>query len=119
MTEEEAKKIVNSMNFRHEMNTVISVLQDVETKEILMVGNMNREALYLTLTTGKTHFWSLTRKTIWMKGETSGHYQIVEDVLIDCDEDAVVVKVRPEGPTCHTGNKSCFYRSFKVFLANQ
>ncbi|WP_282099557.1 phosphoribosyl-AMP cyclohydrolase [Saccharolobus caldissimus] len=103
--------MANMLNFRHEDNTVIAVLQDYITNEVLMVGNMNREALVKTLTTGYVHFWSLSRKKIWLKGETSKNFQIVEEIRIDCDADAILIKVKPLGPTCHTGNRSCFYRS--------
>jgi len=113
MSEEEAKLIASKMNFRHEKGTVIAVLQHFETKEILMVGNMDYKAMILTLTTGRAHFYSLSRGTLWLKGETSGHFQIVEDMKVDCDQDAVILAVRPLGPTCHTGNTSCFYRSYK------
>ncbi|BBG24020.1 phosphoribosyl-AMP cyclohydrolase [Sulfuracidifex tepidarius] len=110
MNEEEAKALASKMNFRHEENTIIAVLQHFQTKDVLMVGNMNYEALFLTLTTGKAHFYSLSRRKLWLKGETSGNFQIVEGMKVDCDEDAVILLVRPLGPTCHTGNSSCFYR---------
>ncbi len=113
---EEANKIAESLNYRHEYNTVIAVVQDVETKEILMVGNMNKEAVIKTLTTGYLHLWSLSRNKLWKKGETSGNFQIVEDIKIDCDADAVIIKVKPLGPACHTGNYSCFYRGYNDFI---
>jgi len=112
LTQEEAEKIISNLNFRHTDSTIIAVLQDYESKEVLMVGSMNKEAVLKTLTTGYLHFWSLSRKKLWLKGETSGHFQILEDFKVDCDGDAMVFLVKPLGPTCHTGNKSCFYRSF-------
>ncbi len=97
MNEEEAKALASKMNFRHEENTIIAVLQHFQTKDVLMVGNMNYEALFLTLTTGKAHFYSLSRRKLWLKGETSGNFQIVEGMKVDCDEDAVILLVRPLG----------------------
>lgn len=110
MNVEEAEEIASKLNFRHEDNTVIAVVQHFQSKEVLMVGHMNREAFIKTLTTGLLHLWSQSRKKLWLKGETSGNFQDVVEVRVDCDEDAVVVLVRPRGPTCHTGNRSCFYR---------
>ncbi|MEM0174406.1 MAG: phosphoribosyl-AMP cyclohydrolase [Sulfolobaceae archaeon] len=109
---EQAEKIVNKLNFRHEDNTIIAVIQDYVTKEVLMVGNMNREALFKTLLTGYLHFWSLSRKKIWLKGETSGNFQVLEDFKVDCDGDAILLLVRPLGPICHTGNRTCFFRDY-------
>jgi len=116
---EKAIEVANKLNFRHEDNTIIVVVQDKETREVLMVGHMNREALIKTLTTGYLYLWSKTRKKLWLKGETSGNYQIVEDIRIDCDEDAIVVQVSSMGPICHTGNRSCFYRTYRDFLDNR
>lgn len=79
-----------------------------------MVAYMNREALEKTLETRKAHYWSTSRNKLWLKGESSGHIQKVEEVLVDCDEDAVVMKVRQEGGACHTGYYSCFYRKIDV-----
>ncbi|MEM3291701.1 MAG: phosphoribosyl-AMP cyclohydrolase [Saccharolobus sp.] len=116
MKETDIEKIISSLNFRHEDNTVIAVLQDYQTKEVLMVGNMNKTALIKTLTTGFVHFWSLSRKRLWLKGETSKHYQIVEEIKIDCDGDAVLLKVRSLGPVCHTGNSTCFFRGYNDII---
>jgi len=82
-----------------------------------MVGHMNREALIKTLTTGYLHLWSISRNKIWLKGETSGNYQIVVDIKVDCDKDAIVVLVRSLGPICHTGNRTCFYRNIADVVA--
>lgn len=111
LSEEEAKKVISQLWFRHTDETIIAVLQDYQTKEVLMVGNMNKEAVFKTLTTGYVHFWSLSRKKLWLKGETSGHYQLVQDFKIDCDGDAMVFLVKSMGPVCHTGNRSCFYKN--------
>ncbi|HHV97175.1 MAG TPA: phosphoribosyl-AMP cyclohydrolase [Clostridiaceae bacterium] len=86
------------------------IAQDVDTNEVLMLAYMNQEAFKKTLETGIAHYWSRSRKKLWMKGETSGHIQRVESIRIDCDNDALLLKVKQEGAACHTGNFSCFYR---------
>ncbi|PYM20766.1 MAG: bifunctional phosphoribosyl-AMP cyclohydrolase/phosphoribosyl-ATP diphosphatase [Candidatus Rokuibacteriota bacterium] len=91
---------------------VPAVVQDADTGTVLTLAWMNREAVERTLTTGLVHFWSRSRQTLWRKGETSGHVQHVVRIHVDCDADAVLVQVHPEGPACHTGNPSCFYRRF-------
>ena len=116
LSEEEAQKIIQKLRFRHEDDTVIAVIQDYRTKEVLAVGFMNREALMKTLTSGYLHLWSTSRKSLWLKGETSGNLQIVVDVRIDCDGDAILVLVKPLGPMCHTGNFSCFFRRWVDLL---
>jgi len=110
-----AERIADKLNFRHEQDTVIAVVQDIQSREVLMVGHMNREAFIKTLTTGYLYLWSLSRRKLWLKGETSGNYQVVIDLRIDCDNDAVLVYVKPQGPICHTGNSTCFYRNLKDF----
>lgn len=92
-----------------EKGLVPAVVQDAGTRELLMVGYMNREALDLTLSSGHTWFWSRSRKELWHKGATSGNYLNVAEVRLDCDGDAVLVLAHPDGPTCHTGRRSCFY----------
>lgn len=102
-----------NINFRHEINgvkVITAVAQDSKTNEILMLANMNREALIKTLETGKAHYWSTSRNKIWLKGESSGHFQKVSAILIDCDMDAVVLKITQTGAACHEGYKSCFFR---------
>ncbi len=86
------------------------VLQDEATHEVLMVGWVNAEALAKTLETGVAHFWSRSRKRLWKKGESSGHVQIVKEVRLDCDADAILAIVESKGPACHEGYRSCFYR---------
>ena len=81
-----------------------------ETRDVLMVAYMNAEALAKTRETGLAHFWSRSRASLWLKGETSGHFLRVDEIRVDCDQDALVMLVRPEGPACHTGATSCFYR---------
>ena len=88
-----------------------AVVQDAVSGEVLMVAFLNEEALDLTLETGKMHYYSRSRDRLWMKGETSGHIQEVQEVLIDCDEDTALFKIRQiGGAACHTGYNSCFYR---------
>lgn len=88
-----------------------AVAQDAATGEVLMVAFMDQEALDATRGTGFAHFHSRSRGRLWKKGETSGHVLAVEEMLVDCDQDALVLKVRPVGPACHTGERSCFYRT--------
>jgi len=87
-----------------------AIVQDAGTGEVLMLAYMNREALERTLETGKSHFWSRSRQTLWRKGETSGNVQTVEEIRLDCDGDTLLLKVDQTGPACHTGARSCFYR---------
>lgn len=91
-----------------------AVVVDHASAEVLVVAHMNAEALAATLATGKVHFWSRSRGALWMKGETSGHILAVEELLVDCDQDALVVRATPAGPTCHTGARSCFYRRIET-----
>jgi phosphoribosyl-AMP cyclohydrolase len=88
-----------------------AIVQEYESGDILMLAYINRESWERTLKTGKAHFWSRSRKEIWLKGESSGHVQIIRDILIDCDNDTVVFKVEQVGgAACHTGYRSCFFR---------
>lgn len=87
-----------------------TVVVDANSATVLVVAHMNREALDMTLASGRVHFWSRSRGALWLKGETSGHFLEVEEMLVDCDQDALVIRARPAGPTCHTGATSCFYR---------
>jgi phosphoribosyl-AMP cyclohydrolase len=87
-----------------------AVAVDAATKAVLMVAFMDAEALLKTRETGLAHFHSRSRGRLWMKGETSGHVLRVEQILVDCDQDALVLEVVPHGPACHTGATACFYR---------
>jgi phosphoribosyl-AMP cyclohydrolase len=87
---------------------VTAVVQQQGTREVLMVGHMDDEALHRTLTSGRTTFWSRSRQEYWRKGDTSGHVQHVREVRLDCDGDAVLVLVDQQGPACHTGTRTCF-----------
>jgi phosphoribosyl-AMP cyclohydrolase len=89
---------------------VAAVVQQHDTGEVLMLAWMDDEALHRTLTTGRATYWSRSRGEYWVKGETSGHRQWVRDVRLDCDGDALLVLVDQEGPACHTGARSCFFR---------
>ena len=93
-----------------EKGLIAAIIQDAETGEVLMVGYMNEESLRRTLDSGQVWFYSRSRKELWHKGATSGSYLNVSDIFKDCDEDALLVKVKATGPVCHTGNKSCFFR---------
>jgi len=89
---------------------VPAVIQDDATGQVLMVGYMNREAVERTLSTGRVTFWSRSRRKFWVKGETSGNVQRVRGMYVDCDQDCLLVRVDQEGPACHEGYRSCFFR---------
>jgi phosphoribosyl-AMP cyclohydrolase len=88
-----------------------AVAQDWKTGEVLMLAYMNNEALQKTRETGIAHYWSRSRKKLWLKGESSGHFQRIKEIRVDCDEDAILLLVEQEGGACHTGYRSCFYRT--------
>jgi phosphoribosyl-AMP cyclohydrolase len=90
---------------------VPAIIQDAEFNDVLMLGYMNAEALKLTMESNHAWFWSRSRQELWHKGATSGNYLKVVEVRYDCDIDAILVKANPMGPTCHTGERSCFFRS--------
>lgn len=90
---------------------ITTVIQDADSREVLMVAYMNRESLDRTIQTGQTWFFSRSRNELWHKGETSGNFQTVRSIRYDCDGDALLIEVDPMGPACHTGKLSCFYRS--------
>ncbi len=97
-----------------EKGLIPAIVQDAVTKEVLTVAYMNKESLQITLTEGKTCFFSRSRNELWRKGETSGNYQHVVAITADCDKDALVVKVEKEGPACHTGAESCFFNPLYI-----
>ena len=88
-----------------------AIAQDAENNEVLMLAYMNEEAYNLTLSTGYAHYFSRSKQRIWKKGESSNHTQEVKDVLLDCDADTVILKIKQNGVACHTGRKSCFFTS--------
>jgi phosphoribosyl-ATP pyrophosphohydrolase/phosphoribosyl-AMP cyclohydrolase len=102
--------VIDQINF-DDRGLVPAVVQDADGGDVLMVAWMNREALERTLAERRTWFFSRSRQELWPKGETSGHVQHVEEVRIDCDEDTLLIRVHQQGAACHTGNRSCFYRS--------
>jgi phosphoribosyl-AMP cyclohydrolase len=89
---------------------IVAVAQDADNGDVLMLAWMNAEALRQTIDTGRAVYWSRSRSELWRKGDTSGHEQHVVEIRIDCDQDAVLLKVRQTGAACHTGRRSCFYR---------
>ncbi len=106
----------NAMTFfdqlKFDSNGLIpAIVQDAKTGRVLMMAWMNRASLEKTLETGKTHFWSRSRQKFWMKGESSGHTQMVKDIAFDCDGDTLLLQVEQIGAACHEGYRSCFFRS--------
>jgi phosphoribosyl-AMP cyclohydrolase len=91
-----------------------AVVQDNSSNAVLMVAWMNMDALQLTLETGETHFWSRSRDELWHKGATSGNFMHVQEILVDCDADTLLVRVDPAGPACHTGSITCFSRTLEA-----
>jgi phosphoribosyl-AMP cyclohydrolase len=103
------------MNLNYDSRGLIpAVAQDAETGEVLMVAWMNDEALRLTRATGEAHFWSRSRDELWHKGATSGNVLRVAEIRVDCDADTLLLRVRPAGPACHTGARSCFFRGLET-----
>lgn len=101
-----------SLNFAKSPDGLLpAVVQDWQSGEVLMLAYINTIAWEKTLATGKAHYWSRSRKALWLKGETSGHVQLIRDILVDCDEDTVIYVVEQlGGAACHTGHRSCFHR---------
>jgi len=103
-----------NLNFNKINGLVPAIVQDYETGEVLMLAFMNQDAWEATLSTGKATYFSRSRKKLWVKGETSGNLQIVKEILVDCDEDTVLLKVEQRGgAACHTGYRSCFFRKIE------
>ncbi|OQY04459.1 MAG: phosphoribosyl-AMP cyclohydrolase [Planctomycetales bacterium 4572_13] len=97
---------------------ITAISQDAETGQVLMVAYMNKEALNLTLQTGNAVFFSRSRKKLWKKGEESGHVQKVQQILVDCDQDCLILRVSVDQGQCHVGYQSCFYRAVKTAAKN-
>jgi phosphoribosyl-AMP cyclohydrolase len=91
-----------------------AIVQDVSSNEVLMLAYMNTESLALTLSTGKATYWSRSRNELWVKGATSGHFQEVNSVSLDCDGDAILLKVTQTGVACHTGDRTCFHTPLEL-----
>ncbi len=105
------KKIVRIPNLKFDdKGLIVSIVQDKDTKDVLMVAYMNKESLKITLKEKRTCFYSRSRKVLWRKGETSGNVQKVKSIYYDCDKDALLIAVKQSGPACHTGEMSCFFR---------
>jgi len=102
-------RLIDNLQF-DEKGLIPAIAQDADTGEVLMLGYMNEEALRRTLSGGEVWFYSRSRQELWHKGETSGNRIIVRSVWKDCDSDTILVKARPTGPVCHTGNKTCFFQ---------
>ncbi|MCM8711452.1 phosphoribosyl-AMP cyclohydrolase [Clostridium sp. SYSU_GA19001] len=99
---------------RFDKGLVPAIIQNYKTGQVLMLAYMNRESFEKTLETGTTWFWSRSRQKYWNKGETSGHFQYVKSISLDCDGDTLLIKVDQVGAACHTGEESCFYREVKI-----
>ena len=107
--------MIDAKNLNFDSQGLIpAVVQDANTKDVLMVAWMNHEALELTRDTREAHFWSRSRGKLWRKGETSGNILVVQGILVDCDLDTILLQVLPTGPACHTGERTCFYRSMEA-----
>jgi phosphoribosyl-AMP cyclohydrolase len=105
---------ISDLKFNEKNGLIPVVVQDAESKDVLMVAYMNAESLRLTLEKGLCTYWSRSEQKLWLKGETSKHFQYVVKIFYDCDKDTLLVLVRQDGVACHTGNWSCFYRELNV-----
>jgi len=102
------------LNFNKSDGLIPAIVQDAETKDVLMLAYMNRESWAATLKSGKATFWSRSRQKLWLKGESSGHVQMIKNIYVDCDDDTVLLQVEQlGGAACHTGHRSCFYRKLE------
>ena len=106
---------METSEFFKKAELIPAIIQEAGTNEVLMLAYMNEESLKLTVETGYTWFYSRSRQELWNKGATSGHYQKVMTITPDCDDDTLLVVVEQTGPACHTGNKSCFYRTGEIY----
>ena len=105
--------LLKKLDFKKGNGLIPVVVQDAESKEVLMLAYANEEALEKTLSTGYAHYWSRSRKKLWMKGETSGHTQKIKKVITDCDFDTLLYVVEQKGNVCHTGAPTCFHHEFE------
>jgi phosphoribosyl-AMP cyclohydrolase len=105
--------LLKELDFKKGNGLIPVVVQDAESKDVLMLAYANEEALKKTLSTGYAHYWSRSRKKLWMKGETSGHTQKIKQVTTDCDYDTLLYVVEQKGPACHTGEYTCFHNKLK------
>jgi len=109
LSESETEEFVKRADFSKGGGLLPAIIQDASSDRVLMQGYMNDEALRLTLTKGKMHFWSRGRGRIWLKGEESGHFSLLENAILDCDNDAILFKVQQIGNICHTDQETCFH----------
>ena len=105
---------VSDLDFEKFSGLLPVIAQEHESGRVLMLAYVNLEAVRKTQETGYAHYWSRSRNTLWKKGESSGHFQQITEVLVDCDEDTLLYKVSQTGPACHTGANSCFFRELKT-----
>jgi phosphoribosyl-AMP cyclohydrolase len=110
LTEED---LLKKLDFKKGNGLIPVVVQDAKSKEVLMMAYATEEALEKTLNTGYAHYWSRSRKKLWMKGETSGNTQKIKQVMADCDYDTLLYVVEQKGPACHTGKETCFHNKLK------
>ncbi|MBY6796036.1 phosphoribosyl-AMP cyclohydrolase [Clostridium botulinum] len=103
------QEILKEIDFKKGSDLIPTIIQDFYLGEVLMLAYMNKESLEKTIETNTTWFWSRSREELWNKGATSGHFQYVKSIHIDCDGDTLLIKVEQLGPVCHTGHRSCFY----------
>ncbi len=104
-------ELISSIHF-DERGLVPAVVQDAGSGMVLMLAYMNAQAIEKTLSTSEAHFWSRSRQELWHKGSTSGNFQYVVDIRVDCDRDTLLLRVNPAGPACHTGHTTCFYQRY-------
>jgi phosphoribosyl-AMP cyclohydrolase len=105
--------LLKKLDFKKGNGLIPVVVQDAESKQVLMMAYANEEAVAKTLSTGYAHYWSRSRQKLWMKGETSGNTQKIKQVMIDCDYDTLLYMVDQKGPACHTGEYTCFHNKLK------
>jgi phosphoribosyl-AMP cyclohydrolase len=105
--------VIDDLTF-DERGLIPAVVQDAENGDVLMMAWMNRESIAHTIAEGRTVFWSRSRQELWRKGDTSGHVQHVQELRVDCDADVLLVRVHQEGAACHTGERSCFFRTLEA-----
>jgi len=107
---------IKQLKFDKATGLIPAISQEFRTQKVLMLAYMNEESLMKTIETGYAHYWSRSRKKLWMKGETSGNVQKVKEIVIDCDKDTILLLVEQRGPACHTMQETCFHNELKINL---